>query len=257
MKYKKVNLEEIEGLIQGGGLAENSLKKRRSVLKNFRKFIVESGKQKTLEDYIDEMKLNPNNPDCEEFEQLLMEFFSAAQLKNGLKPKKQTVGSYRSNIKGHVWKETNAKVDIMNNVQFPKFTVSSFLQKYYSSTYLSSISRIILHWGLLLFSPILQSFYKGFIKELKSLGRADTRHNDAIDEVTEGKIDDLLSLLQKLMEEKDKSSQRYKNLVLCLPESHREDWHRLAQYGVMYICVKYCARRGREGIFPKFIPFQF
>ena len=97
--------------------------------------------------------------------------------------------------------------------------------------------------------PLLQRFYKGFIKELKALGKADTRHNDPIDEVTEEKIDDMLSTIQKLMEEKDKSSQRYKNLVLCLPEAHREDWHRLAQYGAMYICVKYCARRAREGIF--------
>ena len=51
------------------------------------------------------------------------------------------------------------------------------------------------------------------------------------------------------MEEKDKSSQHYKNLVLCLPELHREDWHRIVQYGAMYNIVKYCARRGREGIF--------
>ena len=142
MKYKKVNLEEIEGLIQGGGLAPNSLKKRKSVLKNFRKFILESGKQKTLEDYIDEMKVHPDNPNCEEFEQLLMEFFSAAELKNGEKPRLQTVSSYRSNIKGHVWKETNAKVDVMNKVQFPKFSVSSFLQKYYLSTCLITLSRI-------------------------------------------------------------------------------------------------------------------
>ena len=49
------------------------------------------------------------------------------------------------------------------------------------------------------------------------------------------------------MEEKDSESENFKNLVKSLPDEYHQTWHRIAQWGVMYLIMKNCARRGREG----------
>ena len=86
---------------------------------------------------------------------------------------------------------------------------------------------------------------------MKSEGRADTKHNDPIDEDTEEKLNDLMALLQKVMEEKDRTSENYKKLLLdlaCLVPGYENSWHKLVQWCMMYIIMKYHARRGREGM---------
>jgi hypothetical protein len=50
------------------------------------------------------------------------------------------------------------------------------------------------------------------------------------------------------MKEKDKTSENYKKLLLSLPFKYRNDWHRLAQFGAMFIIMMNFARRAREGI---------
>ena len=49
------------------------------------------------------------------------------------------------------------------------------------------------------------------------------------------------------MEEKDSESENFKNLVKSLPDEYHQTWHRIAQWGVMYLIMKNCARRAREG----------
>ena len=83
---------------------------------------------------------------------------------------------------------------------------------------------------------------------MKSEGRADTKHNDPIDEDTEEKLNDLMALIQKIMEEKDRTSENYKKLLLDLPAGYQNSWHKLASWCIMYIIMKYHARRGREGM---------
>ena len=87
------------------------------------------------------------------------------------------------------------------------------------------------------------------IKELKAAGKADTNHNEPIEEETEDKINDMLAIVQKIMEEKDTESEIFKTLVesLPVPEEYRQNWHKLTQWGVMFLIMKNCARRGREG----------
>ena len=85
-------------------------------------------------------------------------------------------------------------------------------------------------------------------KELKAAGKADTNHNEPIEEETEDRINDLLALVQKIMEEKDTESENFKNLVESLPEEYHQTWHKIAQWGVMFLIMKNCARRAREGI---------
>ena len=92
-----------------------------------------------------------------------------------------------------------------------------------------------------------QSFYRGLTKELKKAGKADTNHNEPIDEETEDRIHDLLAKVQKIMEEKDTESENFKNLVESLPVEYPQTWHIIAQFGVMFLIMKNFARRGREG----------
>ena len=86
------------------------------------------------------------------------------------------------------------------------------------------------------------------MKELKAMGLGDTKHNEPLCSVTHSKINNLLALIQKIMEEKDKNSENFQNLLLQLPGKYRNDWHRLAMFGVMFIIMINLARRAREGI---------
>ena len=94
----------------------------------------------------------------------------------------------------------------------------------------------------------MQEFYKGLKKEIKASGLGDTNHNPPLCEVTHGKFNNLFSNIQKIMKEKDKSSDNYKKLLLSLPFKYRNDWHRLAQFGAMFIIMINFARRAKEGI---------
>ena len=88
---------------------------------------------------------------------------------------------------------------------------------------------------------------RGLKKELKAAGKADTDHNEPLDEETEDRINDLLAKVQKVLEEKDTQSENFKKLIESLPDEFCQTWHTAAQWGVMFLIMKNCARRGREG----------
>ena len=129
MKWKKPQKEKIKDMIKKGGLAESSLKKRKSVLKGINTFLGDNG-YPSIEEFIINFKNDPN--DVEQFQEVLQEFFYGMEKENGDRPKYNTISSYLTNIKNHVLKETNKLVDIMDPIKFATFTVSeihSFIQK--------------------------------------------------------------------------------------------------------------------------------
>ena len=130
MKWKKgTQKEKIKALVKNGGLAESSLKKRKSVMKGLNSFLGDNG-YPSSEEFIIKFQNDPD--DVEQFQEILQEFFYGMEKENGERPKYNTFCSYLTNIKNHVLKETNKRVDIMDPVKFATFTVSeihSFLQK--------------------------------------------------------------------------------------------------------------------------------
>ena len=126
MKVKKVKKDKRKKLIDSGGMAESSIKKRQSTLGVFSRFILET-RSKSLEDVIADLKVNdlvPDNADVSELQDLLVDFFGGLELDNGDLPTMSTVSSYRSNIKMHLLEQTGEKIDIMNKFKFPEFKVS-------------------------------------------------------------------------------------------------------------------------------------
>ena len=77
----------------------------------------------------------------------------------------------------------------------------------------------------------------------------DTTHNDEIPADSMYKLQALLVVLQQIMECEDKKSTEYEYLMTKLPEGYRNSYHRLLQYGAMFILCLHCARRGREGMY--------
>jgi DNA-binding ferritin-like protein (Dps family) len=49
------------------------------------------------------------------------------------------------------------------------------------------------------------------------------------------------------IKDKKKEEVKYKNLVEQLPNEYRNEYHRLLQFGAMYIIGMNFAKRGREG----------
>ena len=74
----------------------------------------------------------------------------------------------------------------------------------------------------------------------------DTTHNDSIPPESRVKIEKLLALCLEIMQ-CDKNSPKYKTLIDQLPFGYRDEYHRLYQFGHMYIIAMSFAKRGREG----------
>ena len=61
------------------------------------------------------------------------------------------------------------------------------------------------------------------------------------------KLLDLMTLLQQIMEcEKEKEKTKYNSLVEQLPQEYKNSYHKLIQYGAMFILCLHTARRARE-----------
>ena len=58
----------------------------------------------------------------------------------------------------------------------------------------------------------------------------------------------MLAHLQIMMEFDDKTSKRFLSLLNYLPTGTKNDWHRLVQWGMMFLIVIHHGRRAREGI---------
>ena len=141
MRFKKVKKQEIDGVIKKGGKSPNTVKKRKSCLNTVSKFLIET-ERKSLDDYIADLKVP--GADVTEFQDFLLEFFSSLELENGEKPKKQTVVSYQSNIKMHLLKETDDKINIMDPIKFAKFNVSKFSLKFsFCSSFLFYLLQVV------------------------------------------------------------------------------------------------------------------
>lgn len=83
---------------------------------------------------------------------------------------------------------------------------------------------------------------------LKSEGRADTVHNAPLINESHEKINNLLAHLQIMMEIKDKNSEEFLSMLDFLPDGFRYEWHKLVQWGVIFIIMIHHGRRAREGI---------
>ena len=97
-------------------------------------------------------------------------------------------------------------------------------------------------------SLLFQQFWGGYIKELKEEGRNDTSHNKEIPPASLIEIIMMLSLLQQIMECDKSRHLEYQSLIQKLPQDYKNTYHRLIQYGAMFIVCMHTARRGREGI---------
>ena len=74
----------------------------------------------------------------------------------------------------------------------------------------------------------------------------DTTHNDRIPPESKVKIEkQLASVLEIMLCEKN--SPKYKTLIDQLPFGYRDEYHRIMQFGAMYILAMSFAKRGREG----------
>ena len=93
-------------------------------------------------------------------------------------------------------------------------------------------------------------FFKGYIKTLKAEGRADTVHNPPLMDESHVRINNMLAHLQIIMEieGEDKNSNEYESLLNFLPEGYKDDWHKLVQWGVIFLIMIHHGRRAREGI---------
>ena len=92
-----------------------------------------------------------------------------------------------------------------------------------------------------------QKFWGGYVKELKSQGRWDEDHKDEIPAPTMARLQEILVLLQKIMLCEKKTCAEYKSLVSQLPESYKNNYHRLIQCGGYMIVGLQFARRANEG----------
>ena len=84
------------------------------------------------------------------------------------------------------------------------------------------------------------------MKELKEDGRNDTTYNNEIPMESKDKIEKLLAHCLQIML-CDKKSPKYQRLVAELPFEYQNEYHRLYQFGAMYILGMNFAKRGREG----------
>ena len=91
-------------------------------------------------------------------------------------------------------------------------------------------------------------FFKGYIKTLKAEGRADTVHNPPLEDESHERINNLLAHLQIMMEIEDKTSDEFQSLLNFVPDGYEEDWHKLVQWGVIFLIIIHHGRRAREGI---------
>ena len=88
----------------------------------------------------------------------------------------------------------------------------------------------------------------GYLKKLKSAGKADTNHHEEIPAASEEKIMDLIRNLQTLLDLEDKATLEYQEAVDKLPEDFQDSYQHLLQYCCMYLFMSSFAKRGREGI---------
>ena len=90
---------------------------------------------------------------------------------------------------------------------------------------------------------------------MKEEGRNDTTHNDEIPKESKDEIEKMLAKCLQVMF-CEKGSPKYHRLVAALPLEYQNEYHRLYQFGAMYILGMNFAKRGREGK-PHKVPFEF
>ena len=156
MRHKIVNFEKIETFTKEGSLAVRTIQKREYCCGTFSKFL-QSYKNITFEELITQLKTYnvisgedksgeitgievtdgqisgevTSKTNVDPFELLkdsLMVFFETCEVKEGLKPKKETAEGYLSHIKMHLIKETGGRCNIGDPVKFHDFIVSLFLK---------------------------------------------------------------------------------------------------------------------------------
>ena len=93
-----------------------------------------------------------------------------------------------------------------------------------------------------------QNFYLGFVKKLKQSGKGDIQHHKEIPEPSVRKLNELLILLQKIMNCKNKDDTEYKMLISKLPKGYQDSYHKLLQWSMIYVILFAFARRASEGV---------
>ena len=88
----------------------------------------------------------------------------------------------------------------------------------------------------------------GYLKKLKSAGKADTNHTEEIPVSSEEKIMELIRNFQAVMDIEEKTTFGYQEAIEKIPEPFGDSYHHLLQYCCMYLFMSLFAKRGREGI---------
>jgi hypothetical protein len=116
--FVEVNPDKLDQLIQNGGLAKDTLRRRELCVVSFREFVTAS--DETLEGLIE-------RADLEKLDRLVANYFMTFRVKNkdGVidLPKKNTIDGHKSHLKCEVLKLSKGILDMYNNNQFPLFTV--------------------------------------------------------------------------------------------------------------------------------------
>jgi hypothetical protein len=117
--FVEVDNDKLDQLIQNGGLAKGTLRRRELCVDSFREFVTAS--DETLEGLIE-------RADLKKLDRFVANFFMTFRVKNKDSgeidlPKKNTIDGQKSHLKCEVLKLSKGRMDMYNNNQFPLFTV--------------------------------------------------------------------------------------------------------------------------------------
>ena len=201
-----------EKLIQGGGLKEKTLYRRKKVAEDFSKYVADTSSS-TFQELIAGEKTNLEKTIIKYFQTMTVgqkqEDGSVIQIM----PKRNTLDFIKSNLKLVILAESEQKIDITNSVQFPKFS----------------------------------QFLKGLQKETKAQGRGDTDHHKPIDKESLAKIFKLGADVSAVFDAKE-SGGNVADAVSKLPQEYQGSYHYLLQHMVQFLLTLFDVRRGQEGI---------
>ena len=216
-KHTEVDSVHIEDLKSSGGLKEKTLKARKKVADEFDAYAL-SSLDLSLEDLIYEAE----NGDVSKLQTTLMQFFGTMRVTSkkpdgssvDVVPKRNTIDAIKSNLKVHILEKTKNKIDITSGGLFPEFS----------------------------------KFMKGFAREVKSLGRGDTKHHQPLDEESLKKIYSLGADVCAVLEARISDKTKLQDAVSRLPQQYHGSYHYLLQSMVQFVMTMFDVRRGKDGL---------
>lgn len=209
---EEVDYEHALKLMEGGGLKDKSLKLRKKIAQDFDSY-AQANFSLTCAEIV--------SGDVKQLEKALIGFFETLRVSQRQEdgsmvdviPKRNTIDSYKSNLKQHILDLTESQLDI-TSARFPLFS----------------------------------KFMKGYCREVKTVGRGETKHHQPIDDESLKKIYCLGADVGAVFEAKIRDKSVIHELVSKLPEKYRGSYHYLLQMLVQFTLTLFDVRRGNEGL---------